>query len=251
MLRLRYEDPPRWAEFVVGPVGATIDVYRAASADLDEVFELLLTQVLSCAMSERGLTCLHAGVVRIAGRVALLAGPRGSGKSTTTGAVGLRGHEVLCDDVAAIESGGSAITVLAGRARVRLRADAAVALAGQAPLAPVWRTAAPDSSKRRLDLDPNAVEGPVDVDAVYVLARHEDPAAPPAVTAADAIAALPLLMGHRHLAELGTSEGRRRDFATLADLVRGVPVRRLNRAHGLAALEAAVDTLIADVESLG
>jgi hypothetical protein len=251
MLRLRYEEPPRWAEFVIGRAGATIDVYRAASAGLDEVFEFLLTQVLSCAMSERGLTCLHAGAVRIGGRAVLLVGPKGAGKSTTTGAVALRGHEVLCDDVAAIASEAAAVTVLPGRSRVRLHPDAAVALAGDSPLAPVWRTADNHASKRRLELDRPAVEGPVDVAVVYALARQDDPAAPLAVTALDAIEALPLLMAHRHLAEFGTSEGRRRDFATLADLVRRVPVRTLNRAQGLATLDAVVDALIADVKSLG
>jgi hypothetical protein len=250
VLRLRYEEPPRWAEFVIGRAGATVDVYRAASTALDELFEFFLTQVLSCAMSERGLTCLHAGVVRIGGRAALLVGPKGAGKSTTAGAVGLRGHEILCDDVAAIAVGAAGITVLPGRSRVRLRADAALALAGDTPLAPVWRTADPDASKRRFEFARPAVEGPVDVAVVYVLARQVDPAPPPEVTPLDAIEALPLLMGHRHLAELGTSEGRRRDFATLAALVRGVPVRTLKRRQGLTTLDPVVDALIADVESL-
>lgn len=251
LLRLRFDYPPRWAEFVIGGAGATIEVYRAGSVDLDELFEMLLTQVLSCAMSERGLTCLHAGVVRIAGRVALLVGPKGAGKSTTMGAVALRGHEVLCDDVAAIASAAAGITVFPGRSRVRLRADAAHALAGDTRLAPVWRTADPDASKRQLEFDRDAVEGPVDVAVVYVLARQEDPAAPPTVTALDAVEALPLLMDNRHLPALGTAEGRRRDFARLAELVRGVPVRAVNRAQGLTALDAAVDALIADVKSLG
>lgn len=251
VLRLRYEDRPRWAEFVIGPAGASIDVYLATHADLEEVIELLLTQVLSCAMSERGLTCLHAGVIRVAGRVALLVGPTGSGKSTTTAAVARHGHDVLCDDVAAIDLGPAGVTVLPGRSRVRLRSDAAVAVAGDARLSPVWRSAVRGAAKDRLDFERAPIDGPVPVTALYVLARHEDPAARPVASALDGIEALALLMANRHLADLGTRAGRARDFAVLGELVRTVPTRMLARAHGLATLDATVEALIADVTSHG
>ena len=82
-LRLRYAFEDVWAEFVVDGRGQPVWVSRSENVLLSEVTELLLGPVFSCIAAQRGLSCLHASVVRLDDRVVAVLGPSGAGKSTT------------------------------------------------------------------------------------------------------------------------------------------------------------------------
>ena len=106
---------------------------------LADVSELLLAQVFSCLLGQRRVTCLHAAVIKLGDRLIAFVGEAGAGKSTTALGLVQRGAEFVSDDVAALREGNDGFVVPAGALRIRLRPDAAAALAGAAPtLEPIW-----------------------------------------------------------------------------------------------------------------
>jgi hypothetical protein len=72
----------------------------------------LLGGVMAALLYQRGLLSVHASAVSLAGESVLLIGDQGQGKSTTAAAIYQRGHQVIADDVAAIEVNESVSTVM-------------------------------------------------------------------------------------------------------------------------------------------
>ncbi len=86
--------------------GCRVLVEPAADWVENELKAFLLGSVLGVLCHQRGLLPLHASAVRIRESAVLIAGITGAGKSTLAAALGLRGHGLLTDDVAAIDPTG-------------------------------------------------------------------------------------------------------------------------------------------------
>lgn len=110
----------------------------------------LVGPVMGFVLRRRGVTALHASAVSIDGRTVVFCGPAGAGKSTTAGALALRGMPVLCEDVSALHEVSGEFRVLPGYPRVCLWPDSVEMLVGKSdalpPLVSTWE-------KRYLPLD--------------------------------------------------------------------------------------------------
>lgn len=95
----------------------------------------LLGAVLAVLLHQRGKFVLHASAVALDGRGIAFIGEKGSGKSTMAAALYGRGHELLADDVVAIdlEIGCSPPMVLSGFPQLRLYPDAVSAALRENP----------------------------------------------------------------------------------------------------------------------
>jgi hypothetical protein len=102
--------------------GKEIIVDREAIADDASVRLFLLGSSLGALLMQRGLLVLHGNAIRIGDACLVCVGDSGAGKSTLAAAFALKGHEVLADDVVAVDSAGRA---LPGLPRVKLWQDAA------------------------------------------------------------------------------------------------------------------------------
>ena len=102
--------------------GKEIIVDRQPGADDASVRLFLLGSSLGALLMQRGLLVLHGNAIRIGGACLVCVGDSGAGKSTLAAAFALQGHEVLADDVVAVDSEGRA---LPGLPRVKLWQDAA------------------------------------------------------------------------------------------------------------------------------
>lgn len=112
----------RESEIVIDPL---------PDADEDLVRHLLLGPVLAQVLWQRGIFALHASVVGVGGRYVAFVGPSGEGKSTIAAALHGRGHELVCDDVAALALDDQ-VRVRPGFPRIRLHPDVLAQL-GEAP----------------------------------------------------------------------------------------------------------------------
>lgn len=249
-LRLRYARDAEWAEFVIDEYGESVWISRGDGIVLDEVAELLLGPVFSCVLAQRGMTCLHAATVRIAGRVVAIAGPSGAGKSTTALGLVQRGGVLIADDVAALSPDHEAPSVLPGASRLRMRPDAAECLVGSfAGLDSMWVQEERRPAKRYLHVDePASDDGAAwPLDAVYLLVP-DGAIATPAINELTPSHALGRLMALRHVVGALDATAHRRDFRAIARVAQSVTVRELRRPDGLASAPAIVGAILADLE---
>lgn len=115
--------------------GGSVLVDADRDADFAAVRHLLLGPVLAHLLWQRGMFALHASALCIGGRTAAFVGVSGEGKSTLAAALVARGHELVCDDVAALEE-GERLAVRPGFPRIRLHADSLAGLGEDATQLP-------------------------------------------------------------------------------------------------------------------
>ena len=87
--------------------GREIEVVPHPEVDPALIRLPLVGVVFGALLQQRGLVVLHASSVLINGGAIAIAGPKGHGKSTLAAALYRLGHQVLGDDVAAVDLAGS------------------------------------------------------------------------------------------------------------------------------------------------
>jgi hypothetical protein len=252
-LKLRYFHGAEWVEFVVDEHGKKVSVARGPTVLLEEAAGLLLGPVFSCVLAQRGLTCVHAAVIAIDGKVIALVGPSGAGKSTTALALVQRGGRLVSDDVAVLTQSGGSITVAAGAPRLKMCPDAARSLLGShEPLEPTWSDRYSMAPKRFVRVPSGDVapgEGGHVLDILYVLTPWSGANDEPSLRPLTPAQALVKLMAHRHMAQALQATADQRDFELLARLAEAAPACDVLRPAGLATTEHTVATIVSDVRS--
>lgn len=136
---LSYSDGTR---FVVNGTAGCVWGTFPPSLTREDLETYFLGPVLGFVLRHRRVTCLHASGVELFGRAVLFSGDAGYGKSTTAGALALRGVPVLSDDIVPLELTGDEIWATPGYPRVCLWPEAVEKLAGTVEalpkLTPVW-----------------------------------------------------------------------------------------------------------------
>ena len=220
---------------------ARIRAVIAPGQTLEDLAAYLYGPVLGFLLRAWGRLALHASCVRIGDAAVLLAGPAGSGKSTTAAALALRGLPVLSDDLTALSGDEGHPVAWPAFDHVRLWPDSVRLLldAGE-PLdriTPTW-------DKRRFPLDGNAFANePCPVGAIIVLsprsaARRADSRP---VTCAHAVLTLAALTYANYLLD---TTMRATELGQLGALVRSVPVHSLTPPSGHGGVEALCDEIL-------
>jgi HPr Serine kinase C-terminal domain len=255
LLRLRYARDDEWAEFVIDEHGREIRAGRSENVLLREAAELLLGQVFSCALAQRQLTCLHAAVVELRGRVLALVGAAGAGKSTTALALVQRGATLVSDDRAVLRERNGRFMVSVGLPRMRIRPDTARALVGSfAKLEPMWVHEQRRPAKRYLHTPTAANGDAVDersLDLIFLLGSLGRADDKPQFRRLRPAEALPPLMANRHMVEVLERDAHVRDFGRLARLAERVHVLELTRPEELSSIHPTAAAIEAAVVSIG
>jgi len=150
--------------------GRSIVVAPDPSADIAVVRHLLLGPVLAHLLWQRDIFTLHASVVSVHGRQLAFVGVSGEGKSTTAAALEAAGHQLVCDDVAALVDDDARLRVLPGFPRIRLHDDAITGIGEQPGAHPVIH---PHIEKRSKAVTSFARDS-VLLDRLYVLASGDE-----------------------------------------------------------------------------
>ncbi|OIO67620.1 MAG: hypothetical protein COW18_02480 [Zetaproteobacteria bacterium CG12_big_fil_rev_8_21_14_0_65_54_13] len=96
---------PDIARFLVRD-GNSIVVDPYSGSDEQSIRLYLLGSCMGAILHQRGVLVMHGNAVRFGDRCVVFAGHSGAGKSTLAAAFHKRGHEILADDVCAIDAEG-------------------------------------------------------------------------------------------------------------------------------------------------
>jgi hypothetical protein len=192
--------------------------------------------------------CLHASAIVIDGRAVVLAGPRGSGKSTTAAAFAARGMPVLSDDLVALSPCGEAFLVQPGYRLLRLWPDVSEALCGRADALPLLT---PNWDKRFLALSEQTfAPAPAPLSLIYLFdqarAGEEAPFIEP-VSPRDAL--IGLITNSRSHAPLNSSL-LANEYRILGRVRQAVTIRRLVPHERLDRLQHLCDVVEQDVHAV-
>ncbi|WP_137929183.1 phosphoenolpyruvate carboxykinase (ATP) [Mesorhizobium comanense] len=226
--------------------GCRIDVAPAPGVDDALLAFPLLGPVMALLLHRRGLLVLHASAVAIAGQGAIFLGDKGAGKSTTASALIRAGHDLLTDDVVAIDLANPHEPVIVpGFPQIKLAADAAAAIPlGQARVRPQVH---PAIEKLQHRLQCAFSQSKVPVARIYVLERGEKAR----TTRLPGIAALPTIIRFSYVTRFGR-EALSGDFAAAhlrqcSGIANHVGVYRLEVPTGLDRIGEAVALIERDV----
>lgn len=223
-----------------------IDIEPAPGVDDALLAFPLLGPVLALLLHQRGLLVLHASAIAVGGKSAIFMGDKGAGKSTTASAMIRAGHELLTDDVVALDlTNPHQPMIVPGFPQIKLAADAAAAISlGQAEVRPQVHPAI-DKAQHRLH---GGFSGStVPATRVYVLERGQRAG----ITALPGIAALPAIIKFSYVTRFGRA-ALSGDFAALhfrqcSAIANHVGVFRLEVPTGLDRIGEAVDLIETDL----
>ena len=142
----------------------TVDVDEGADASLVRLS--LLGAALALALHQRGLLILHASAVRMNGYGVAFAGLNGAGKSTTAALLVERGHELIADDVVAIDLNDARPRMRPAFPRLKLWPDTLAQL--ERPVEDLDRVH-PDYEKRSLLVGDRCSRESVELERLYML----------------------------------------------------------------------------------
>lgn len=98
---------------------------QTCGAETSVIETFLFSVVAGVVLHQRGVLPLHASCVMVGDVAIAMAGVSGRGKSTLAGALSLRGHAVVTDDICPVSFRDGRALITPGPARVRLWPDAA------------------------------------------------------------------------------------------------------------------------------
>ena len=241
---------PRFADFLVRLSAREVAARRGRSTPHDTFRHLLLDQVLPLIVANRDCLALHASVLDVNGGAIAFLGAAGQGKSTLAAALGRRGHAVLSDDCCVVRRSTNGFDVWSTYPGVRLFAPSRDHVFGEAP--PRGRRVSHYSSKRRVMADDGTARFaavPVPLRRVYVLADRASGSRVPRVeivrrSRRDSVVDL---VGGTFFLDVTDPERALDAFGLAADIAASLPVCSLIFPWDLAALDAVIDQLLADV----
>ena len=223
-----------------------IDIEPAPGVDDALLAFPLLGPVMALLLHRRGMLVLHASAIAVAGRGAIFMGDKGAGKSTTASALIRAGHDLLTDDVVALDlAKPDAPMIVPGFPQIKLAADAAAAISlGRAEVRPQVHPAIEKMQHRLHDAFSGAT---VPAIRIYVLERGQRAA----VTALAGIAALPAIIKFSYVTRFGRA-ALTGDFAALhfrqcSAIANHVGVFRLEVPTGLDRIDEAVQLIETDL----
>ncbi len=226
--------------------GRRIDVEPAPGVDDALIAFPLLGPVLALLLHRRGLLVLHASAIAVAGRSAIFMGDKGAGKSTTASAMIRAGHDLLTDDVVAVDlTNPNQPMIVPGFPQIKLAADAAAAISFRD--AEVRPRAHPEIDKMQHRLNGAFSGERVPAGRIYMLERGEKAD----ITPLPGIAALPAIIKFSYVTRFGRA-ALPDDFAAThlrqcSGIANHVGVSRLEVPTGLERIDEAVALIERDL----
>lgn len=210
----------------------------------EEVLRLfILGAALGTLLHQRGLLVLHASVVAVNGQAIAFIGESGWGKSTTAAALCVMGYHPVADDVLAMAMDDAGVPiVLPGFPQFKLWSDAIAALGYDPETRPRLR---PEIEKRSHRIAEGFSLAPLPLRKIYVLGKGEQLG----IAAIGAQAAFLELVRHSYAVRfLGNQGINALHFQQCTQLVKSIPISRLNRRPALGDLPDIVQQVKLDLD---
>ena len=243
-LRVVYSDG---LVFDLNAHGRQVSVYLPAGQIVDDVAPALLGPMMGVLLRLRGIACLHASAVVIAGRAIGLVGISGAGKSTTAAAFARLGYPVLTDDVLALTDCVDHFLVRPAYPRIRLWPQSAAGLFGSADALPRMM---PSWDKRFLSLQQPGYQFQSEslrLAALYFLAPRGESSHVSAIEAVNPAEALMTLVSDSFATNFQDKPRRAAEFDLLSRLVATIPLRSISAPDNLARIDDLCSAIVQDV----
>jgi hypothetical protein len=198
----------------------------------------LLGAVLAVLLHQRGCLVLHASAVAIDGEAIVFVGNKGWGKSTIAATLYGRGHQLIADDIVALDfRDGTSPLVLPGIPQFKLSREAVGPSLGDDYEA--LTELAEGYDKRGRTVTERFAQEPLPLKSIYVLAIGSDLK----LKALGPQTALITLMAHSYSARFGKQllhgAGASKHLQQCSSVLRQVPVYQLERPNALRMLAEA------------
>jgi hypothetical protein len=208
--------------------GREILIRRAPAAQASRIRLYLVGTVMAVLLYQREMLVLHASVVDIDGAAVAFLGTSGAGKSSLAAALHARGHPVLVDDVAAVDTTTGTAMVIPAFPQLKLHPAVARSLGYDAESLLLLH---PTEEKRGYRMSQASGPAPVPLGQIYILAANADAG----VETLPPCEALVELIRHSYPSRLLHSGGAPH-LHQCTDLVRNVPIARLKKSPDPASL---------------
>jgi hypothetical protein len=214
-----------------------------------------LGTTLALLLHQRGdVVVLHASAVTIFGQTVAFVGAKHAGKSTIAATLHKHGHDVVADDILAIDLRENRVRALPGFPHFKLWPDSVTSLGYVPESLPQLH---PDFEKRSYRVSEGFLSTSTPLKCIYILCQGQEPSLEPLRPQAALMALMPHWYGARFGKELLQSLGLSTHFRQCADLVNRVTICRLTRSPYLSALpdvaqlvEAHLDFVLHETASL-
>jgi hypothetical protein len=191
---------------------------------------MLLGPALGALLQQRGLLALHASAVAFEQGAVAFIGDKGWGKSTMAAALHVRGHELVADDMLAIDLNQKQPLALPAFPQLKLWPDSLAML--NYPAAQLPRLY-PDFDKRGLRLTTCFSSRPRPLVCIYILGQMAVPAIKRLPGSQSLLKLIPHWYATRFSQEVLDTFGVSTPFMECADLIRRLPVFELTRPDSL------------------
>ena len=205
--------------------GTVINVSPAPNVEDALLRRYIIGTVMALLLYQRGLLVLHASSLNINGSAVAFLGNPGSGKSSIAAALHKNGHEIITDDVSAIDFKGENIKVFPGYPQIKLSDDVARSLGYDI-----------DSSikldqqeeKRGYRVSNRLIESPIELRQIYILTKASDQG----IERIPHQEAVKEIIRHSYPTRFAEPENPEH-FLKCINIVNKIPLYRLNRSSSL------------------
>jgi hypothetical protein len=195
----------------------------------------LVGTVMGIVLYQRGLLVLHASAIDVDGQAVAFSAESGCGKSSTAAAFQTFGHRFVCDDVLGINLENNLATVFPAFPQLKLASEVAEVLGhGKDSLFTLDR----QEEKKGLRVADRFLQTPLQLKCIYLLTKSTS-------------INIETVGGHDVLMELirqtlptrWNGPGGAIHFQQCTELIKRVPIYRLNRSQDLSSLKNIVTTV--------
>jgi hypothetical protein len=208
--------------------GSIINVSPAPYVEDALLSRYVIGTVMALLLYQRGLLVLHASSININGAAVAFLGNPGSGKSSIAAALHKNGHEIITDDVSAIDFNGDKYRVFPGYPQIKLSDDVARSLGYDINSSIKLDR---QEEKRGYRVNSGLNEAPVELQQIYILTK----ASSQGIERITHNEALIEIIRHSYPTRFAHSEDPEH-FLKCVNLVNTIPLYRLNRSSSLQVL---------------
>lgn len=207
----------------------------------------LLGAVLAVLLHQRGFLVLHASSVAVNSSAVAFIGEKGWGKSTMAATLHARGHNLMADDVVAVDVNNTkSPMVLPGFPQMKLWPEAVASLGDDPETLPQVH---PQAEKRACRVTKNFLQEARPLRRIYVLGAGIEPR----IKAIQPQEAIPHLISNSYMARFGKQLLQGMEAAThlhqCTRLIKNVPIYRLERPRSLSLLSAIAQLVEEDLNN--
>jgi len=208
--------------------GTVINVSPAPNVEDALLRRYIIGTVMALLLYQRGLLVLHASSLNINGSAVAFLGNPGSGKSSIAAALHKNGHEIITDDVSAIDFKGEIIKVFPGYPQIKLSDDVSRSLGYDINSSIKLDK---QEEKRGYRVNNRLIESSIELRQIYILTIASDQG----IERIPHQEAVKEIIRHSYPTRFAQPENPEH-FLKCVNIVNKIPLYRLNRSSSLQAL---------------